>query len=176
MAVFELALGDWDGAYARYVHEILPVAERTRLALTDAPALLWRLEIASPEHTRLPWQALRPMATGTISRSTDSFTTLHQLLVFAGTGDASLITAWQQSHRAHASSVSGHVLDRAATALACIARGHYAAAARRLSQVTPRLPLIGGSAAQNDLFRQLEQWCRQRSPSAAAMRSLGLAA
>ena len=43
MAVFEIAVGKWERAFARFEREILPVAISSDDALTDAPAMLWRL-------------------------------------------------------------------------------------------------------------------------------------
>jgi hypothetical protein len=62
MAIFELALGEWDNAYARFMKEVLPTASSSADALTDAPALLWRIAITAPEPVVLPWQPLRRTA------------------------------------------------------------------------------------------------------------------
>jgi hypothetical protein len=58
MAVFDLALENWDAAYNRFLDEILPVAATTEDALTDAPALLWRLALTAGDPVALPWEAL----------------------------------------------------------------------------------------------------------------------
>ena len=48
MALFELDLGQWCDAYTRFKQNILPGAAFTDHALTDAPALLWRLMMSAP--------------------------------------------------------------------------------------------------------------------------------
>jgi hypothetical protein len=175
MAVFELALGDWHAAYARYRTEIRPIAETSQTALTDAPSLLWRLEIAAPALVTLPWQSLRATAAAAIEQETDPFIVLHQLLVFAGAGDNAAIARWQREQRNRTDAIHHRVLRQVADALASIARCDYAAAARSLRQAAPKLPLIGGSLAQNDLYRQLEQWCLQQVPEAGALPVVRLA-
>ncbi len=176
MAVFELALGDWHAAHARYQSEIRPIAETSQAALTDAPSLLWRLEIAAPTFVTLPWQSLRATAAAVIEQETDPFIGLHQLLVFAGAGDGPAIARWQREQRTRTDAIHDGVLRQVADALASIARRDYAAAARSLRKAAPKLPLIGGSFAQNDLYRQLEQWCLQRVPATGALHAVSLAA
>lgn len=176
MAVFELALGDWQAAYARYQSEIRSIAENSQMALTDAPSLLWRLEIAAPRVVTLPWQSLHPTAAAAIERETDPFTTLHQLLVFAGAGDSAAITRWQRNQQIRHTSLSDRVLRQVADALVSVASCDYVAAARSLEQVAPKLPLIGGSFAQIDLYRQLKQWCLQQVPEAGTLPAVSLAA
>ncbi len=45
MAVFEIGVGRCKAALARFEKQILPVAALTDDALTDAPAILWRLQL-----------------------------------------------------------------------------------------------------------------------------------
>jgi hypothetical protein len=47
----------------------------------------------------------------------------------------------------------------------------YTDAAAQLRALIPLLPEIGGSRAQNDLFAQLEAWCKIRSEANAAQQS-----
>jgi len=169
MAVFELARGEWHAACARFENEVLPTAASTQLALTDAPGLLWRLQVAAPRNCELPWQALLPVARRSIDAVADPFSVLHQIMVFAGAGDAAAIASWQTRHRERLPTARDDLLLVASSAFASIARGEHASAARTLRRLRPRLMLIGGSHAQNELFDQLERWCTRRQRASTAM-------
>lgn len=166
MAIFELALGDWTGAYRRFQREILPAASSTDVAYTDAPALLWRIALAAPHAVNLPWQALRRTALNGLRRQSDAFVTLHHLLALAGAGDSAGIETWLDGDTDR--SPQGRLLRRAALALCDCASGAYRQAAAELHALAPQLSIIGGSRAQRELFDQLERWCEARSNTAAA--------
>jgi hypothetical protein len=159
MTVFDLALNDWGAAYARFMDEILPAAATTEEALTDAPALLWRLALTAPEPIELPWEALRRTALVRMRRPSEPFVELHNLLALAGAGDLVSIEQWLQTWPAKVPSRPERLVEQMAVALqACAARA-YQRAATVLQRVVPQLPQVGGSRAQNLLFQQLEEWC-----------------
>ena len=83
MAIFELATGHWEAAHRRYLDHVLPTAESSEDALTDAPALLWRLALSAPQGTELEWEPLRQTALKRMRRPSDSFTELHNLLALS---------------------------------------------------------------------------------------------
>jgi len=159
MAVFELALNDWDAAYTRFMNEILPAATTTELALTDAPALLWRLALTASETVVLPWEALRSTALFRMQRPSEPFVELHNLLALAGASDLASIDQWLETRPAGLLSRRERLVEKMAVALRAYAAGSYKHAAIVLQQVVPQLPKVGGSRAQNLLFRQLEDWC-----------------
>ena len=97
MAIFELVMGDWHGAYKRFMNEILPAATASEEALTDAPALLWRLALTFPGDIELPWEALRNTALNRMQRPSDPFVELHNLLALAGARDVASIDEWLKS-------------------------------------------------------------------------------
>ena len=76
MAIFELALGEWDSAHRRFLSEVLPIAASTAEALTDAPALLWRLALSAPEPVLLPWEPIRRTALAHMHDTPDPFVQL----------------------------------------------------------------------------------------------------
>lgn len=162
MAVFELALNDWEPAHKRFMREILPAAATTEEALTDAPALLWRLALTAPESVVLPWEALRSTALGRMHRPSAPFVELHNLLALAGASDLASIDRWLEARRTHVLSRRGRLVEQMAVALRAIAAGSYKHAAFVLQSVVPQLSQVGGSRAQNLLFRQLEEWCRDK--------------
>jgi len=157
LAVFDLALGDWGAAHTRFMDEILPAAATTEEALTDAPALLWRLALTAPGPVELPWQALRRTALARMQRSSDPFVELHNLLALAGAGDIASIEQWLQSRPAGVPSRTERLVERMAVALQAYATRAYQHAATVLQSVVPQLRQVGGSRAQNLLFRQLEE-------------------
>lgn len=152
MAVFELELGDVKAAYARFREELLPIAAATQDALTDAPALAWRLLLHPACREKLPWETLRSTALASLGRTADPFVEVHNLLALAGARDAEGIDAWLEDHPGDADAGPRNVLVRMGEALAAYARKNYRLAARQLDAVVPELPTIGGSHAQNTLF------------------------
>jgi signal transduction histidine kinase len=160
MGVFELGVGDWSAAYTRFVDEILPSAAETEDALTDAPALLWRLALSAPEPVTLPWSPLRRTALIRMRRHSNPFVELHNLLALAGAGDATGIARWLQANPGTFASRPLRLLRSMAVALQAYASGAYRQAALRLHDLVPQLPLIGGSRAQNELFAQIEERSR----------------
>jgi len=166
MAVFELALDDWDGAYVRFLTQVLPAAATTTEALTDAPALLWRLAIQASEPVALPWQPLYRTALASIEHAPDPFVQIHHLLALAGAGDAAGILGWLQRDERDA------VVERFGLACAALAKRAYAEAGSRLMRVIPELPRIGGSHAQGQLFNQLAAWAGGDRPLPANARRM----
>lgn len=162
MAVFELAEGDWHAAHARFLREVLPVAASTDQALTDAPALLWRLALSAPRTVALPWQPLRRTALRNLHRSGDAYVELHNLLALAGAGDTAGIDKWLTTCAAMPSRPV-RLVEQTAAALCALAAGSFGEAANALHQIAPQVASIGGSRAQNQLFDQLAAWSRQRA-------------
>lgn len=157
MAVFELALGDWDAAHARFMNHILPSAATTEDALTDAPALLWRLQLSAPRPVALPWQPLRRIALKRMQRVCDPFVQLHNLLALAGAGDFESIDRWLQTQPLCDDASRECVLRKTAIALKAFAARTYRNAAAALESVLPHLPGLGGSLAQHRLFIEMVQ-------------------
>ncbi len=159
MAIFELEMGDWHGAYTRFMNEILPAATATEEALTDAPALLWRLALTSPGDIELPWEALRNTALSRMQRPSDPFVELHNLLAVAGARDVASIDEWLKSQPTRWLSRKERLVKQMALSLRAYAAGSYRRAAILMHRAVPKLSQVGGSRAQNLLFQQLEQWC-----------------
>ncbi|NIO42256.1 MAG: hypothetical protein GTO41_20140 [Burkholderiales bacterium] len=153
MAVFELALGQWDEAYRRFLAHVLPTATGTAEALTDAPALLWRLAITAREPVVLPWQPLRRTALANLQRSNNPFTQIHHLLALAGAGDRHSIQEFSERQLPRTS-----IVRRFATACDALAKRAYSQAREQLSAVLPDLGKVGGSHAQQGIFEQLAIW------------------
>ena len=169
MAVFELALGYWEAAFARFQEHILPVVATTEDALTDAPALLWRLSLAARVPVELPWEPVRMTALARMRRPSTPYIEVHNLLALAGAGDLTSLDRWLQRQPPAARSRSEVLVGRMAVALRAYTAGDYGQATTVLANVVPYIAEVGGSRAQNQLFKQLEQASRRK---AAASNSL----
>ncbi len=163
MAVFELALGDWEAAFARFQEHILPVAATTDDALTDAPALLWRLSLAASAPVELPWEPVRMRAIARMRQPSEPFVELHNLLALAGAGDLASLDRWLQRQRPADRSRNDHLVERMAVALRAYTAGDFQQATTVLAGVVPYTSEVGGSRAQNQLFKQLEQASRRKA-------------
>lgn len=161
MAIFELATGHWEAAHRRYLDHVLPTAERSEDALTDAPALLWRLALSAPEGMELEWEPLRRTALASMRRPGDPFIELHNLLALAGAGDLGSLNRYTKS--CTADSFRMHLVCKLAMALSAYVRGHYRRAADLFCRLLPRVPDIGGSRAQIQLFEQMATASRRKA-------------
>jgi hypothetical protein len=169
MAVFEVALGDWDSALARFRKHILPAAATTQDALTDAPALLWRLSLAAPAPVELPWEPMRATALSSMQRSSEPYVELHNLLALAGAGDIESLDRWLQRRAPIARSRSEYLVAQMAVALRAYVAGDHQQAAMVLASVVPFLSEVGGSRAQNQLFEQIERESWRRATNGVSL-------
>jgi hypothetical protein len=169
MAIFELALGEWDSAHQRFLSEVLPTAAGTADALTDAPALLWRLALSAPQPMMLPWEPIRRTALAHLHDTPDPFVQLHHLMALAGAKDTDSIALWLRTSSMPAGTKERCVLRRFALAMAALSSGAFLRAAGLLHAVLPDLPAVGGSLAQNQLFGQIAAWAVRKAADAAPM-------
>lgn len=158
MAVFELALGKWHDAYQRFLCEVLPTAASTDEALTDAPALLWRLAVSAPNPIELPWQPLRRTALACIRSTDDPFVQIHQLLALAGAADSASLRDWIQQQSPSFQSHTRRTVYRFAWVCLALSCHAYTQANAQLQAILPQLTEVGGSHAQGRLFEQLATW------------------
>lgn len=162
MAIFELALGEWEQAHNRFHEAVLPTAATSADALTDAPGLLWRIAMSASEAVELPWQPLRRVALANMRDSNNPFVQVHNLLALAGAGDSAGIERWLHAQAGRARSRQQRLVVQIARALGALAGGHYQQAGNMLWTILPRVSLLGGSHAQLGLFTQLAAWSARR--------------
>jgi len=155
MAIFELAVGEWDAAYERYRRHILPVAQNTHDALTDAPALLWRLKLSAAKDIELSWDAVRNTALQSMKYPLDPFTELHNLLALAGAGDLANLDRWIRAHPRDGATRRMSLVRGMADALKAYVTKQYYVASGMFANLIPELNQVGGSGAQNLLFEQI---------------------
>ena len=163
MSVFEIAVGKWEAALARLEREILPVARNSDDALTDAPALLWRLWLNAPRAVELPWEPVRDAAVRNLGRHDCPYVELHCLLALAGARDIERLEHWLRAKR-HCWDQRTSILAQLAVGLRAFAAADYELAAAALTGVRERVAELGGSHAQNQLFEDIarESWERAR--------------
>lgn len=165
MAVFEIELGFVNAAYDRFTEHVLPAAAAASEALTDAPALAWRLSIAFGSPTSIPWEPIRRRAATRIREHDDPYVDLHNALALAGAGDLDNLTRWLDTRRRRAATETERLVLHVARALASFVEGDFRTASKDLSEVLSQIPRIGGSRAQNQLFHQIERAARRRITS-----------
>jgi hypothetical protein len=169
MAVFNLSLGNWNAALARFQKQILPVVVTSFDALTDAPALLWRLSLAAGAPVVLPWKPVRLRALASMKQPRSAFVEIHNLLALAGARDFDNLERWLQKRRFSACSRTETIVFRIAIALRSFIAGSYEVAVTTFESVMPYLSEIGGSRAQNDLFRQLRESAYRRASTSESL-------
>ncbi len=162
MAVFELALGMWEEARERFERHVLPVACQSDDALTDAPALLWRLACDAPESVAHLWEPLRQRALGRRGRERNVHVELHHLLALAGARDVTSLDAWLADLRGSVS-MDERRLYRVGRGLLSFAAGRHRQAAELLEDSADDAARLGGSSVQNTLFEEIQQACLARA-------------
>lgn len=155
MLVFELAVGEWESARARFETYVLPVARESDQAVTDAPSGLWRIALHSPSPMALPWDDVARRARERLSQERDPYSELHDLLALAGAGDAGRIYDWMDERRWYRE--RNPTLLRFAHAFGALANGKLLSAAAHFERALPELPTLGGSRAQNELFYEIHE-------------------
>jgi hypothetical protein len=157
LAVFELAVGHWEQALARYDEHVLPAVPRGE-AHTDAPELLWRLRLSAGRAASLPWDAVRDAALEGLGQPCRAYVELHHLLALAGAADeasVAAIEAWLARESGPVQALDRGAVVVAVRGLLAYARRDYASASRWLGSVSSQLSRIGGSRAQNELFERI---------------------
>ena len=169
MGVFEIAVGRWKAALRRFETEILPVAAASFDALTDAPAMLWRLQLAAPRPVALDWEAVHDAAARCLAEPCDAYVELHCLLALAGSGDIEALDRWLWARRSPEDRAA-KVLTQMGVGLKAFAAEEYDLAAEVLTTAAPKVSLLGGSHAQNQLFQQIADrcWARAQTMTQAA--------
>ncbi len=99
-------------------------------------------------------------------RPSEPFVELHNLLSLAGAGDLANIDQWLQTRPANVPTHRERLVEKMAVALRAYTAGSYRHAAIMLQRIVPQLSEVGGSRAQNLLFRQLQEWCWDKANDA----------
>ena len=159
--LFLMAQRRFDETLARYDREVRAESTDEYLDITNAVALLWRLEQQGVDVGKR-WDELAARASARATEHMMSFGDAHYAMALAAAGKDGDFERWLVSARAYAAAgreTQAAVLGTVGLALgeAALAhrKGDYARALERLLPVRDAIRRIGGSHAQRDLFAQL---------------------
>jgi len=171
MAIFEIATGSPREAFSRFQEHILPVVPFEE-AETDAPSLLWRLDLCTGGSLDIDWEAVREVAASRSGQGLDPYVELHHLLAFAGSRDVDALDRWLDRCSSRAETDAERTLLRLGWGVRTFASRDYGAAATLLAANADEVGQLGGSRAQNELFFEIANEARERSEQAAAHAAL----
>jgi tetratricopeptide (TPR) repeat protein len=156
IALFALILGDTERAWQVYEAQVHPGGAwgPALNVATDAPAFLWRAELAGHPRKAPLWGEVRDYALKSFPKAGIAFVDVHRALACVAADDqdgiASIVGELQQ-RAASGRSPAGDVVPRLAVGLAAYARGDWPAAISILEPALAETVRIGGSRAQRDL-------------------------
>jgi hypothetical protein len=153
MLVFELSVGPWQAAYRRFHAQLLPAVAQGHAAV-DAPAALWWLRLRANAEVKLPWAPVQQYARAALPTERDPYTTLYHLLALAGAEDTEALEQWLHKHDQSTPRLP-RTLICAGRAMRALTDNRCDVARDQLDQLLPELPRLGGSRAQNALFREI---------------------
>lgn len=158
VALFALMLGDTERAWKVYQAQVHPGGAwgPALNVATDAPAFLWRAELAG--HARQPalWDEVHAFGQKSFPKPGIAFVDVHRALasVAAGDRDASIAFVSELAERAASGrSPAGDVVPRLANGLAAFADGDWNKAIAVLEPTLAETVRIGGSRAQRDIVQ-----------------------
>lgn len=155
IALFALILGDLDKAWRVYDTGVRPGGAwgPALNVATDAPAFLWRAELAG--HARKPeaWQAVNAYVHKSFPKAGIAFVDVHRALSAVAAGDtASIVPIVAELEERAARAPTGDVVPRLAKGLVAYGKGDWPAAIAVLEPVLAETVRIGGSRAQRDVI------------------------
>jgi tetratricopeptide (TPR) repeat protein len=161
LALMHLGLGEADAALALYDERVWDPASDEYLDLCNDAALLQRLELAGLD-VGDRWAAIAGKVRGQLAARILAFIDAHYALALAAAKDAQAAAELVGAVRAGASTGAGTTAAVAAevgadlcAGVVAYRAGDFAAAVDHLAPLRARLPRIGGSHAQRDLFTQI---------------------
>jgi tetratricopeptide (TPR) repeat protein len=171
-ALFRLSLGDAAGAIALFDTRVWGVRKTYVQDQVNAVSLLARLELRGVD-VGDRWQDVADHVAPRIHDRLNAFHDLHTLYALARAGRVEAVAAMMED-------MAGIDLPRlwrqvalpAARALAAHAAQRWTAATA-IGSILPRLPLLGGSTAQQDWFQQLHRHAVYRAAGEEGRRVFG---
>ena len=175
-ALFHMELGEKDAALAIYDGPILETQRPVGVSLTNATALLWRLESLGADSGRR-WQDLADLWSGHADGRLCLFADIHAAMTQIRVGRTVELEALKSQMRVTASDGG----DSAAAyrdlglplvaGLEAFAEGDHRSAVEHLWGARPHLMLLGGSYAQRDVI----DWTMTEAAIRAGMRPVAVA-
>ena len=157
VALFALMLGDTARAWRVYEAQVHPGGAwgPALNVATDAPAFLWRAELAGHERRPAMWKDVHDYARKSFPKAGVAFVDVHRALTHVAAGDqdglAEVVSELEQRVAA-GRSPAGAVVPRLATGFAAYGRSDWPAAIAALEPALAETVRIGGSRAQRDLI------------------------
>jgi hypothetical protein len=156
VALFALMVGDGKRAWQVYEAQVHPGGAwgPALNVATDAPAFLWRAELAGHARREPLWREAHDYALKSFPKAGIAFVDVHRALVHVAVGDhdgiAGIVSELEQ-RAASGRSPAGDVVPRLAAGLAAYGRGDWAGAIASLEPALAGTVRIGGSRAQRDI-------------------------
>jgi tetratricopeptide (TPR) repeat protein len=170
LAVFELALGQYQRAIERYEEDIRPyVVAKSIATLPDSASFVWWVQMYSGDQPSPPltplWDEVRTLATPMAEQPGFAFQVAHAALALAASNDQDALTTMMdhlQSTAEQGDAFSRDMVVPLVQGIVEFAQGEYAKSAQLLEPVCPQLVRIGGSHAQREVFEDtmLEAYIR----------------
>lgn len=157
LALFHLDTGDYEKVLELYDREIRPTQTDDFRDMANAASMLWRLQQEGVDVGNR-WQGLHAIAFRRRDDTTYVFASLHYLLALIGAGDTEaareLVVNLKARTRADCVDEQARVADDVgvATAEAILHFHANGGSDKGLCEIARRLPSIGGSRAQRDVF------------------------
>jgi tetratricopeptide (TPR) repeat protein len=158
VALFALMLGDTERAWQVYEAQVHPGGAwgPALNVATDAPAFLWRAELAGQPRREPLWREARDYALKSFPKAGIAFVDVHRALACVATNDRDgigAVMAELEQRAAAGRSPAGEVVPQLAVGLAAFGKGDWARAIAGLEQALAGTVRIGGSRAQRDLIK-----------------------
>jgi hypothetical protein len=176
LALFHLEMGDHETVLSLYDDEIRPQQTDDFRDMSNAVSMLWRLEQEGVD-VGDRWQPLYEIAYRRRKDTAYVFGSLHYLLALIASGDLraaeELIEALREQKIGNSdqSRVTRYIGVRVAEALIQMP-GHCAKSEICLAEMAKRLPVIGGSYAQRDVFVRALMAVAMRSRDYPSLRAI----
>jgi tetratricopeptide (TPR) repeat protein len=159
--LYHLELGQYDRVLELYDREVRAESTEEYLDISNAVALLWRLE-QNGVAVGARWAELAERSLARIDDHVLVFADLHYAVALAAHGGGTGVEAWLASSRRYAESggeTQSAVMADPGLGLAAASIAHrggdWGRAADLLLELRPALRAIGGSRAQRDLWEQM---------------------
>ena len=157
IAMFALTLGDLEKAWRVYKAGVHPGGAwgPALNVATDAPAFLWRAELAGHGRKRDEWQQVNAYVQKSFPKAGIGFVDVHRALAAVAAGDSAAlapILTELEERAASGRAPTGDVVPRLAKGLAAYGKGDWAGAVAALEPALAETVRIGGSRAQRDVI------------------------
>ncbi len=157
VAMFAMILGDLDKAWRVYDAQVRPGGAwgPALNVATDAPAFLWRAELAGQPRKPQAWQQVNDYVQKSFPKAGIAFVDVHRALSAVAAGDSAAIAAIVaelEERSASGKAPSGDIVPRLAKGLAAYGKGDWSGAISVLAPALAETVRIGGSRAQRDLI------------------------